>query len=323
MQIGHMQIKDIGSFYVGGENITLSGLTPYEVVTAQGGPSRTINPNGDFVTGQMYVQYVRLAEPKAKYPLLLWHGGGLTGATWETKPDGQSGWQTFFLRAGHDVYVSDAVERGRASWSRYPEIYMAAPTFRPKKEAWESFRIGPTYATIPLERVAFPNTLFPVNDFDQFVKETVPRWSTNDSATQAAYDALIQKMGACVLVVHSQAGAYAEQAAINAPGKVKAIVLLEPSGSPDPASEKLATLRNIPHLFIWGDNIDKYPTWVRYYANIINYRAALEKQRVPVTWIELPQVGIVGNSHMLMMDKNSDYIAAIVQDWLQKQQLMK
>ena len=75
---------------------------------------------------------------------MLWHGGGLTGVTWETKPDGKPGWQMFFLNAGHDVYVSDAVERGRASWARYPEIFKTEPLFRTKKEAWEVFRIGPT-----------------------------------------------------------------------------------------------------------------------------------------------------------------------------------
>ena len=101
----------------------------------------------------MYVQYVKLygSYARAKYPLLMWHGGGLSGVTWETKPDGQPGWQQFFLRAGHDVYVSDAVERGRASWARYPEIFKTEPFFRTKKEAWELFRIGPadSYATDP------------------------------------------------------------------------------------------------------------------------------------------------------------------------------
>ena len=33
---------------------------------------------------QMYVQYTELAEPVCPYPILMWHGGGLTGVTWET-----------------------------------------------------------------------------------------------------------------------------------------------------------------------------------------------------------------------------------------------
>jgi hypothetical protein len=48
----------------------------------------------------------------------------------------------YFLKGGHAVYVSDAMERGRASWARYPEIFKTEPFFRTMKEAWEYFRIG-------------------------------------------------------------------------------------------------------------------------------------------------------------------------------------
>jgi hypothetical protein len=39
-------------------------------------------------------------------------------------------------KAGNDVYVSDAVERGRAYWARYPEIFKTEPFFRTKKEGF-------------------------------------------------------------------------------------------------------------------------------------------------------------------------------------------
>ncbi|MBP2658393.1 MAG: esterase [Firmicutes bacterium] len=318
-----LKVKNIGSFYVGGHEITLSELPVYNDIFTQGGPVRKVDPNGSFETGQMYVQYVQLKNPKAKYPILLWHGGGLSGATWETKPDGNPGWQMFFLKAGYNVYVSDAVERGRSSWSRYPEIYKSNPIFRTKKESWESFRIGPTYDDDPAKRIPYSGGLFPAESFDQFMKSAIPRWTTNNQATQEAYDKLVQTVGPSVIVVHSQSGAFGERAVLNAPEKVKAVVLLEPSGAPDPTKENLALIKNIPHLYIWGDNIDKYPTWPKYYANVARYRDALIKTGVPVTWIELPKMGIKGNSHMLMMDKNSDQIAEIVQKWLESQKIMK
>jgi hypothetical protein len=84
--------------------------------------------------GQMYVQYVQLAAPRAAAPLLMWHGGGMTGANWETTADGRPGWQMFFLRSGFDTYVSDAVERGRASWAPHPQAYSDAPYFRTARE---------------------------------------------------------------------------------------------------------------------------------------------------------------------------------------------
>src|SRR6195256_4632638 len=109
-------VKEVGSFHVGGRTETLSGMPAKEIVFSPGAPPLKVDPNGEFEVDQMYVQYVKLAQPKGRVPLLLWHGGGLTGVTWETKPDGKPGWQQFFLNAGYDVYVSDAVERGRASW---------------------------------------------------------------------------------------------------------------------------------------------------------------------------------------------------------------
>ena len=208
-------VKEIGSFHIGGQQLTLQGLPVKELVYTAGGPPTKMDPNGDFHTGQMYVQYVKLANPKARYPLLLWHGGGLTGVTWETKPDGKPGWQMYFINAGHDVYVSDAVERGRASWSRFPEVYSGEPVFRTKKEAWEAFRIGPdgSYATEPAQRKSHAGQLFPIAAFDAFAMQSVPRWVSNDAKTQAAYNALVAKVCPCVIVVHSQGGNFGFNAA--------------------------------------------------------------------------------------------------------------
>ena len=99
-------VRDIGSFHVGGHVTRLDGLPARDRVSTNSGPVHPIDPNGEIVVGQMYVQYTRLADPRAVAPLLLWHGGGMSGATWETTPDGRPGWQMFFLRAGFDTYVS-------------------------------------------------------------------------------------------------------------------------------------------------------------------------------------------------------------------------
>src|SRR3712207_4287266 len=92
-------VREIGSFHVGGRQETLSGLPTREIVFSPGAPPLKVDPNGEFEVEQMYVHYVKLAQPKAKVPILLWHGGGLTGVTWKTKPDGKPGWQQFFLNA--------------------------------------------------------------------------------------------------------------------------------------------------------------------------------------------------------------------------------
>jgi pimeloyl-ACP methyl ester carboxylesterase len=314
-------VREVGSFHVGGRTAALSGMPTRDVVFSPGAPPIKVDPNGEFAVEQMYVHYVKLAQPKAKVPILLWHGGGLTGVTWETKPDGKPGWQQFFLNVGYDVYVSDAVERGRASWARFPEIFKSEPMFRTKKEAWELFRIGPSYE-IGGARVAFEGQQFPIEAFDQFAMQGVPRWVTNDAATQKAYDALVEKVCPCIVVVHSQGGSFGFSAALTAPDKIKALVAIEPSGAPDSANIDVGKLKGVPHLIVWGDFRDKVAVWQRLPIAPTRYRDALVAAGGKADVFDLPVMGIKGNTHMLMMDRNSDDIAKLIHDWIAKQGLV-
>ena len=312
-------LADFGSFHVGGRQVTLSGHPVTESVFTAGAAPTRVDPNGDFEVEQMYVHYMIPSDRKAKYPLLMWHGGGLTGVCWETKPDGKPGWANFFFKQGHPIYVSDAVERGRASWARYPEINTTPPFFRTKKEGWEIFRIGPpgSYET----RGKNAGVRFPTDAFDQFAKQFVPRWTSSDPATLRAYHALVQKMGDSVVMVHSQSGNFGFNAALTAPDKVKAVIAIEPAGAPPPGPE-LDKLKNIPILIIWGDFVDSDPVWKRQQPASRNFAADLKARGGDVEFIELPKIGITGNDHMLMMDDNSDQIAALIQDWMKKKNLM-
>lgn len=316
-----INVREIGSFHIGGGQVSLTGLPARQMVLTQGAAPRIFTSDGDFETGQMYAQYVRLQEPSARYPLLMWHGGGMTGATWETKPDGNPGWQSWFLNAGHDVFVSDAVERGRASWSRYPEIYPDEPHFRSKQECWEIFRFGPP-GSYPA-RTAYPGTLFPVDCFDQFAKQIVPRWGSNDASTQAAYDALVGRVGPCVVMTHSQGGAFGFSAALHAPTIVRAVIAIEPSGAPDPSGLDLTALRGVPHLMVIGDNVAGDPMWPDMLARTKRYLGAMREAGCVADVLDLPSAGMPGNSHFPMMDRNSDAVAALVQDWMQRQGLIR
>lgn len=318
-----LRVKEVGSYHVGGRTVMLSGLPEREMTYSPGSPPVKLNPNGDFAVEQMYTRYTRLVDPRGTVPMLMWHGGGLAGMTFETKPDGAPGWEMFFLRQGWDVYVSDAVERGRASWARYPEIFKTEPVFRTAKEAWELFRFGKRYDADPARRVAMPGTLFPVDSFAQFTRQSIPRWATNDAATQAAYDQYVEKACPCVIVVHSQGGNFAFNSALKHPDKIKAIVAVETSGSPDPATADFARLKGIPMLWVWGDYLDEFGFWQAIFKRQESFRQGLVNAGGRGDVIVLPQRGITGNSHMLMMDRNSDQVAALIQQWLAERGLVK
>jgi len=319
-------VREIGSFHVGGSIHSLSGMPQRERVHTSGGAVHPIDPNGEIMSGQMYVQYVRLASPKSSHPLLLWHGGGMTGATWETTPDGREGWQMFFLRAGLDVYVSDALERGRSSWAPFPQVYADAPYFRTGREAWEDvFRFGPkgSWHADPALRQAHEGIRFPTQYMDTFMKQFVPRWASNNHSTQNAYDALIERLDGSIVITHSQGGNFGLTAALHAPDRVKAVISIEPSGAPDPRTADAAILRGVPHLFIWGDFISHRPSLQQHALPTIRaWSDALTNAGADVEWLDLPSIGIKGNSHALMSDDNSDDIAKIILDWLKRHDLV-
>lgn len=318
-------VREIGSFHVGGGLVTLAGLPLRQRGSTRGGPVRTVDPNGEIAAGQMYAQYVRLAEPRGRFPVLMWHGGGMSGVNWETTPDGRVGWQMLFLRAGLEVFVCDSVERGRASWAPYPQVYASEPFFRTAREAWEeTFRFGPPGSWDPdlSRRVTHPGLRFPVAAFDQFMMQAMPRWATNDDATQAAYDALVTRVGECVVVAHSQGANFALRAALASPDRVRAVVVLDASGAPDPALVDAAGLRGIPHLFVWGDFLDQHPFWVASVPNVHRWYEALRRADVDAEWMGLPARGMHGNSHALMLDDNNHEIADLVLDWLHSRHLI-
>jgi hypothetical protein len=74
MNAAPLQVRDIGSFHIGGHTVSLTGLAPRLRVSTTKGAVHPIDPNGEMIAGQMYVRYVKLASPRSPHSLLLWHG---------------------------------------------------------------------------------------------------------------------------------------------------------------------------------------------------------------------------------------------------------
>jgi pimeloyl-ACP methyl ester carboxylesterase len=300
-------LRDMGSFHIGGREVTVSGKPVKEVVFTPGGVPAKVDLNGTYLVESMYVQYFLPARPRGAVPLLMWHGGGLTGVTYETTPDGREGWLNWFVRQGWDVYNSDAVERGRAGWAMYPDIFKGEPLFLPKDEPFGRFRMK--------------GSQFPVEGYDNFVRQVVPRWTTTDDAIIAAYTALVDRVCPCVILFHSQAGQFGFKVAQARPDKVKALIAVEPAGQGDP--KQVDRLKGIPTLFVYGDGIAQDARWPTIRRNGVAFGDAITKAGGKVEVVDLPKAGIPGNSHMLMMDRNNLEVAALIQRWLEAQGLYR
>jgi pimeloyl-ACP methyl ester carboxylesterase len=306
-------LRDIGSFHIGGRLIEIAGEPVKEIVFTPGGVPAKLDPNGTYQVEQMYVQYFLQQNRRGKLPLLMWHGGGLTGVTYETKPDGGAGWLNYFLRKGWDTYVSDAVERGRSGWTN---TFKGEAVFLPLGDPWERFRLGPagSWNADKGKRTTYPGSQFPIEAYEQFMKQGVPRWTTTDDQIVAAYVELVDRICPCVVLVHSQSGSFGFKVAEARPDKVKALVAVEPSLTGD--RNKVNAIKQTPVLVIYGDNARGHPRWGTIRQRGVDYTHVLKAAGGSVDVIDLPDIGIKGNSHMVMMDRNSDQVADVIQKWL-------
>src|SRR5262245_9089874 len=224
-------LRGMGSFHIGGRVVEITGKPIKEVAFTPGGVPAKIDMNGVFQAEQMYVQYFLPQNGKGKVPLLMWHGGGLTGVTYETTPDGREGWVNMFVRKGWDVYNSDAVERGRAGFAP-PDVWSGEPMFLTFQDPFERFRIGEgagSWNADPAKRKVLSGSQFPVEAYENYMKQQVPRWIITDDAIMAGYLALVDKICPCVVLAHSQGGAFSFKVAEQRPDKVKAVIAIEPA----------------------------------------------------------------------------------------------
>lgn len=300
-------IEKQGSFFVGGRDVhseTLSTLPNFPAV-------------GTVTVDQIYVRY-QIPVDAARHPLTLIHGCCLTGKTWETTPDGRMGWDEYFVRKRYATYVIDQAARGRSAGNTSPinSVKLGKtpadqlPTvFEAGHEgAWTIFRFGPEFPQV------FPGLQFPIEAQGEFWKQMVPDWSSSLSApnpTVAALSELSQRLDGTVLISHSQSGNYPFQAAALSTKGIAGIIAIEPGGCPNPTGD-LKPYIAMPVLVLFGDYVELSTRWAPRLQSCREFVAATNKAGGKAEIVVLPEIGIHGNSHMLMQDRNSLEIA----DWL-------
>ncbi|MDE8654448.1 alpha/beta fold hydrolase [Novosphingobium album (ex Liu et al. 2023)] len=317
-----LSLRARGSFYVGGKDVP---QTP----TQQGGfaSGRTDQP-GNVAIDQTYVEYM-IPTGRLQTPLVLIHGSTLTGKTWDTTPDGRMGWYEYLVRRGYPTYVVDYVGRGRSGFDQsiFNDVRagvttpQSLPEIRRFSDAvgWTNFRFGPQLGT------AFPGERFPVQYANRLAKQSIADLdaayqTTNFTIQTEGLARLAGDLGGAVLIGHSQGALFPTEVALKNPAGVKAIVLLE-SCSNEYSDAQIKVLAKIPLLSIWGDNLDN-PTgiagwsWRFAYDQCQALTKRLKAAGGVAENIYLPDQGIHGNSHMLMMDDNSLGLADMVIKWL-------
>jgi hypothetical protein len=337
---GPLMIERQGSFFVGGTVLRQAGaFDPHAFVS----PGQT--HHGDHA----YVQY-QIPPQARELPLVMWHGGGQMGKTWESTPDGREGFQTIFLRRGFAIYILDQPRRGRAGNTTVGAT--VAPNFV-DQSLFGVFRLGiwPDF---------FPNVAFPREPqaLEQYFRQQCPDTGPSgagghDPATMAimasAVAALFERIGPAVLLTHSASGILGWLAALQSPN-IKAIVAYEPSAfvfpegevppppempvptlyfPPMPVSQAdFAKLTQIPIQVVYGDNIPTSPDahaalefWRLAVAQATQFREALNRRGGDAAILHLPEAGLSGNTHFPFSDLNNLAVADLLSDFLREKGL--
>ncbi|QYX58416.1 alpha/beta fold hydrolase [Roseovarius sp. SCSIO 43702] len=263
--------------------------------------SMTRDPRGHYAVEHAYVQFF-VPEPRnTAPPVVLVHGGGLTGTIWERTPDGRPGWLHGLLARGYEVHVIDNVERGRAGFA--PGLWPGDPVLRTMEEAWELFRIGAPEDFA--RRRPFPGARFPVARLEDFARHFVPRWFSTTHLQVAALHALLDRLGQAIVICHSQ-GSDALYGALGAGAGVSGVIAIEPSADPVSADD----LGDTPFVLVAGDYLDRSGLWTHRIAAWPTLVDALPRAAYLTSRSGLAP----GHSHQPMCDRGSDTALAAALD---------
>jgi pimeloyl-ACP methyl ester carboxylesterase len=297
-------LAEQGSFYVGG---SIEFRDPNSTTL---GDTRFVP--GDISVDHMFVEYQIPEAQKYRYPIVLMHGGGHSAKVYETTPDGREGWYTSFMRRGFSPYAVDAPNRGRSGYDpthRYkvylgqePPQALEIGNIYSAQAAWTAFRWGPTYGTL------YPNSQFPIEALNQYLPQSVPSYRDASQNPKIVADlvALVDKIGPCILLGWSTGTSNVMNAAAARPNLVKAVVAIE--GAPPSGGVNVNELRKVPVVVYVGDNTSP--------AGSKAFTDQLVALGGDASTVWLPDVGLFGNGHTMMVERNNEKIADLIEAWI-------
>ncbi len=327
---GPIVIEKQGSFYYGGRTITAPGT--FE-------PTQPFGDNtGEIFDVDKGYAFFQIPPNARRYPLVMWHGGGQHGKTYEDF-ENRDNYQSIFLRRGWSIYIIDQPRTGKAGYPSFTgnfgnllgeQIIPDSTLAYGLKVGFNNFRLG---IWDEGGRRFFPDVLFPHTEYalDQLNAQTVPIIPLDLETNVSAQVALFEKIGPAILITHSASGGPGWYTAMRTQN-VRAVIAYEPVGFVFPEGEvpegetgvplaDFLKLTRIPIQIIWGDHIDSGPLNRTFLERSRRMAAALNRHGGDAQVIHLPEVGLHGNTHFPFADLNNHRVADLLSHYLHQKGL--
>ncbi len=133
--------------------------------------------------------------------------------------------------------------------------------------------------------------------------------------------ALAVKLKGAILMGHSESGFFPEQAALIDPSGVRGVISIEMPCATDLKPDQIKTLAKIPTLVMFGDHlgdVQGFNNWPMSFDSCNTFVKQVNAAGGDAEMMSLPKMGIKGNSHMLMQDKNNLQLADLILAWVDK-----
>lgn len=299
---------------------------------------RVVRAGKHYQKGSMFVEWESPEVVTQRYPIVLVHGGTFQATEWFDTPDGRPGWARRFVEAGYTVFCVDRPGHGRSPY----HCEIMGP-------------MGPAFSYERAREVYFPQgggeTQWPfaVEDdaaFDAFLAGYGPMPA--DLAASQNMDAdrlaqLLDRIGKAIIVTHSASGPDGWLLADRRPDRIAAIVAVEPMGpvfgdtpgigsldwgltaapmtydpprttaqqvrGADPSTLHIPALKGIRVALLTGE-ASRFATFADSMVPFLRTAGA------QVDHLDLPALGIHGNGHGLIYERNSDEVFGVVARWL-------
>lgn len=288
----------------------------------------------------MFVMWEAPATVTRPFPIVLVHGGTLQGLEWLDTPDGRPGWAQRLVEDGYAVLVVDRPGHGRSPY--HPDVLGAmGPPF-----AYEEGR-AVFFADDAADRhTQWPFDRHDADALDRFIAPFGPMPADLVAAQTMDADrlaALLDRIGPAVVMTHSASGPDGWLLADRRPDLVEAIVTVEPMGPPfgstpnigtlewgltaapitfdppratpdevsgaEPATRRIPALAGLPVAVVSGE-ASRFAAFAPEVVTFLAHAGAAAEH------LHLPDLGIRGNGHGLIYERNSDAALRPVLDWL-------
>ena len=282
------------------------------------GKSMAQHTYGSYYTKDALVNFILSENKTDSAAIVMVPGLNLTSYIFFTTPDDRKGWAELFADNGYDVYMINDPKYDFATGGILPPFWvpsngkLATPG---SEQAWQS-DIWRRWGFGTSQGNPYIDAQFPTDSFADFALN-YPYLGTSTDRYEDAISAVIDSIkGKVWLLSHSAGTQPAVLAAHQKRAQVNGLILIEPAGPPD--SSDFPDFNGLHMFGVYGDYISS--------RNQTNRKLATEEVAVLFQHaggiadvVSLPDDSLVkGNSHILMQDKNSEYVFNIIEHWLRQ-----